>query len=67
MPVPSYGAKVWVQGCTQPNGYIVGKDYEAREVYVRCYDTDETVCLDFDDFDMFNERLNQWLIYRTVP
>lgn len=62
MPNPQYGDKVWLEGETQPNGHIVNIDWHDKEVHVRCYDTGELHSLEWDQFDEFNYRLNQWII-----
>lgn len=62
VPDPRKGDNVFVAGKKQPNGKIIHIDWYDREVIVECYDTHEHVVLEWDQFDSFNERLNQWQI-----
>lgn len=65
MPVPRRGDKVWIYGLAlvQPNGEIIHIDYHDKEVIVQSYDTKEETVLEWDQFDSFNEQLNQWIVH----
>lgn len=63
MPRPAIGDAVWVQGVTpQPNGKIVYIDWHDKEVIVEFYDSKDQETYTWDQFNLFNERLNQWQI-----
>lgn len=64
MPEPRVGHGVWVEGQSQPNGRIVNIDWHDKEVHVLFYDLNIQEAFEWDQFDTFNDRLNQWIIHR---
>lgn len=65
MPNPQYRDSVWYQNegsNAGRNGTIVHIDWHDKEIIVRFDDGEEA--LEWDQFDNFNERFNQWQVHR---
>lgn len=63
MPAPRVGDGVWVSGALpQPNGKIANIDWSGdKEILIHFYGG-ATETYEWDQFDCFNEGLNQWIL-----
>lgn len=61
MPEPRVGDSVFATGYA--NGKITYIDWSDKEVTVYFYNSDSEEPFEWDSFDCFNERLNQWQIH----
>lgn len=66
MSDPQVGQGVWSEArwldSKQPNGKISSIDWHDREVHVRFYDDGVHEAYEWEQFEYFNERLNQWVL-----
>lgn len=58
MPEPRVGDSVWAP--IHFNGVITYIDWRDKEVIVKFHNNDNEETFEYDAFDRFNERLNQW-------
>ena len=61
MPAPRVGDSVFSN--THANGIITSIDWHDKEVHVHFYNSGNEEPFEWEQFDSFNERLNQWQIH----